>query len=296
MRRRIVAGLGALAGLATGLVAGSFVAAAQISGPRRPDLTFTFTPYELDLAAERVDFVAADGVDLAAWWFPAPQSSHVVICCHGHRGNKQDVLGIAAALHRAGLAVFAFDFRGNGDSGDGPQSLAHFEQADLEAAVDWVARTRPDAEIDVIGYSMGAAVSLLVAARDPRVARVVADSPFADMRGVIAYAAEHRRVPPFPLVTFVEWATRARYGYRFAEVQPVDVVAQIPPRPLLLIHGTDDGVIPVEHARRLAATAGPGAELIIVDGVDHCGAYFADRAGYVARVLDFLTRPLDDAA
>ena len=58
--------------------------------------------------------------------------------------------------------------------------------------------------------------------------------------------------------------------------------------PLLLLHGGQDSVIPVEHAHRLAAVAGEGSRLEVVAGVDHCGAYFADRPGYIARVADFL--------
>ncbi|MFZ2259310.1 MAG: alpha/beta hydrolase [Luteococcus japonicus] len=71
-------------------------------------------------------------------------------------------------------------------------------------------------------------------------------------------------------------------------MQPVDVVAEIAPRPLLIVHGTHDHVIPVEHAHRLADAAGDGCELRIVDGVDHCGAYFADRPGYIERAAGFL--------
>jgi len=159
---------------------------------------------------------------------------------------------------------------------------------DLEAAIDLAAARRPDAEIDVVGFSMGAAVAILVAAQDERVARVVADSPFADLRGVVRAAAVGMHVPPVPLVDLVDHVTGLRYGYRFAQVQPVQVVDRIPPRPLLLVHGTDDTVIPVEHAHRLAAAAGPRARLEIVPGVGHCGAYFADRPGYIAHIAEFL--------
>lgn len=215
------------------------------------------------------------------------QRERVVIICHGYRGTKSDLLGIGPGLWRAGNTVLVFDFRGNGDSGDGPQSLAHYEQRDLEAAIDFAAARRPEAEIAVVGFSMGAAVALLVAARDERVAKVVSDSAFADMRGVIATAARSRRLPPVPLVDLADHATRLRYGYRFGSVQPVEVVGRIAPRPLLIIHGTSDAMIPVEHAYRLAQAAGGNAELRLAD-VAHCGAYFADRPGYITAVAEFL--------
>ena len=311
--------IAAIAGAtAAGMAGGALLAARQISGPRqRPALAYTLTPFEVGAKAESVTFTASDGTRLAGWWFDrasrastgdgrddtnrtphgdprgpgagrdqgAPEQ--VVILCHGHRGDKSDLLGIGPGLWRAGYSVLVFDFRGNGDSADGPQSLAHYEQRDLEAAIDFAAARKPDAELDVLGYSMGAAVALLVAARDQRIAKVVADSAFADMHGVISAAARGLRLPPVPLVSLVDHATRLRYGYRFNEVQPVDVVAQIAPRPLLLIHGTNDKVIPLEHAHRLAEAAGEGSQLRLVE-TEHCGAYFTDRPGYIETVAGFL--------
>lgn len=118
--------------------------------------------------------------------------------------------------------------------------------------------------------------------------RVVADSSFADMRGVIAAAATGLRLPPVPLVDLVDRVTGLRYGYRFAEVAPVEAIGRLAPRPVLLFHGTDDRVVPVEHAHRLLAAAAPHTELRITEGVGHCGSYFADRAGYIDQVAAFL--------
>src|SRR5919202_1649660 len=113
---------------------------------------------------------------------------------------------------------------------------------------------------------MGAAVSLLVAAREPRLRAVVADSPFASMRDVIGHAFERRRIPARPMLSLAESVNRWRYGYRFDAVEPVDAVAAIAPRPILLIHGTEDATIPVNHSRAIFAAAGDPKELWIVPG------------------------------
>ncbi|AKT50588.1 lysophospholipase [Arsenicicoccus sp. oral taxon 190] len=287
--------LGAAASLAaTALVGGtigSLAAARQISGPQRPALPYGFTPFEVGLGevSEDVRFAAADGTRIAGWWLDRPEATQVVVVAHGHRGSKADMLGIGPGLYREGFAVLLFDFRGCGDSDDGPQSLAHYEQQDLEAAIEWAAARRPDAELSLLGFSMGAATSIMVGARDPRVRRVLADSPFADMHGVVAAAASSLRLPPVPLVTLVDHATRLRYGYGFGEVEPLEVVGDLAPRPLLIVHGSEDSVIPVEHAHRLAEAAGEGSQLVVVDGVDHCGAYFEDRPGYIRRAAGFLS-------
>lgn len=284
--RAVLAGLTATTGITLGAIKG----ADMISGPWRPDIPYTFTPFEVQAEADPVSFVTGDGLRLSGWWFDRPDSNKVVIGAHAYHGTKADMLGVGAGLWRAGFSVLLFDFRGNGDSQDGPQSLAHYEQRDLEAAIDYAAARRPDAEIDLLGMSMGAAVSILVAARDPRVGKVIADSSFADMRGVIRAAAANLRLPPFPAVDAVDLVTGLRYGYRFSHVRPVDVVARIAPRPLLLFHGSADTVTPVDHARRLAAAAGENAELHISEGAGHCGTYFEDRPGYIAFVAEWLSR------
>ena len=169
-------GVGALAGFTTW----------TLNGPRRPWPNYTFTPFEVGARSEDVAFTAADGVSLSGWWLDQPASSTVVVCPHGHRGNKSDMLGIGSGVWRAGHSVLLFDFRGNGDSGDGPQSLAHHEQRDLSAALDLVRERRPDARIAVVSFSMGASTAILTAAEDSRIEALVADSPFATLSDVVA--------------------------------------------------------------------------------------------------------------
>ena len=88
--------------------------------------------------------------------------------------------------------------------------------------------------------------------------------------------------------SLVDLATRRRYGYGFSQVRPIEAISRIEPRPLLMFHGTEDSVIPVEHAHRLARAAGASARLVLTEGADHCGSYFADRPGYIDQVARFL--------
>ncbi|GIV94209.1 MAG: hypothetical protein KatS3mg056_2918 [Chloroflexus sp.] len=46
-----------------------------------------------------------------------------------------------------------------------------------------------------------------------------------------------------------------RHGYRFSQARPIDAIGQIAPRPVFLIHGVDDSLVPVSHVRRLYAAA-----------------------------------------
>ena len=273
--------------LGAGAVAG--YTAWMLNAPRRPWPSYTFTPFEVGVPAENVSFTASDGALLAGWWLERPGSQSVVICCHGHRGSKADMLGIGPGLWRAGHNVLLIDFRGNGDSGDGRQSLAHYEQADLAAAVNWALRSCPGARIAVMAFSMGAAAAILTAANDPRIEALVLDSPFATMSGVIAANYRRYRLPGGLLLPVADLVNRVFYGYAFGQVRPVDAMSSLSPRPVLLLHGTKDRLIPYEHAHQLVAAAGPGeVELVTFEGADHCGGYFIDRPGYIARVDRFL--------
>lgn len=289
--RRIATLLGSLgAGAGLGVLGVAGYTAWSLNGPRRPWPDYAFTPFEVRVPAEDVAFTSAEGVRLAGWWLDAPGSRTVVVCAHGHRGTKSDMLGIGSGLWRAGHTVLLFDFRGNGDSGDGPQSLSHHEQADLRAAVDLAVARRPDARVVVVGFSMGASTAILEGAGDPRVAAFVLDSPFASMRDVVGANLRRYRVPAQPVLPVADLVNRLRYGYGFVEVRPLDAMPGLAPRPVLLLHGSRDRVIPHEHARQLADAAGPACEFVTFEEADHCGGYFLDRPGYIARVAGFIER------
>jgi alpha-beta hydrolase superfamily lysophospholipase len=252
---------------------------------------FSFTPFELDVPSESVTFRTDDGLAIRGWLFPREETNRVIVCCTGHRGSKPDLLGIGSSLWRNGFNVLLFDFRGCGDSDPSPISLAHHEVNDARAAVRFVSDRVPGAEIGMLGYSMGAAVAILVAASDPTIRAVVADSSFTSIRDVVAYRMGRHRLPP-PVVPLADIVNRWRYGYPFSAVRPIDVVGRISPRPLAIIHGAADDMIPVDHAHELFAAAGEPKELWIVPETRHCGAYFRERAEYVERVTRFFQRAL----
>ncbi len=268
--------------------------ARSLNTPRRKSEMdgFTFTPWEVQVPYESVEFVTEDGVTIRGWWFPRQESNQVVVGCTGHKGVKSDLLGIGSGLWRAGNNVLLFDFRGCGESDAASPSLAHNELPDARAAVLYAQRRLPGARLGLIGYSMGAAVAILVAATDSSIRAVVADSSFLGMREVVGHAFTRFRLPPLPMLGLTDTVNRWRYGYRFAAVRPLDVVRRVSPRPILLIHGEDDRIVPVEHARQLYDVAGEPKELWITAGTPHCGTYFDNREHYVRKVSDFFDRGL----
>jgi alpha-beta hydrolase superfamily lysophospholipase len=278
----------------TGAVGVAAYTSRYLNAPRRKPLpdVYTFSPWEVLIPYEAVSFTAEDGVVLRGWWFPREGSDRAVIGCSGHRRAKHDLLGIGSGLWRAGNSVLLFDFRNCGESDVAPASLAFREVGDARAAVRFVRERSPDARIGLIGYSMGGAVSLLAAAVDDDIAAVVADSAFATMHTVIAHAYRRRKLPGEVLARLTDHVTRWRYHYGFRDVRPLDVVGSIAPRPVLLIHGGRDPVVPVNEAFRLFAAANEPKELWMVPEARHCGVYFVDRHLYVEKVSGFFAEAL----
>lgn len=289
-----VAGAAAL-GAAGVLVGAAAYATARINNRQPGDFmsAYTFSPFETRVEGyEEITFRTADGLRLSGWWLPRPGSQRVVVGLAGHRSPKSDLLGIGSGLWRAGNNVLLFDWRSRGQSDIAQHSLAYYELRDAEAAVAYALGRVPGARLGLLGFSMGASVAILLAAREPRVAAVVADSPFTGIAEVVAHAAAQKHLPAKLVVPIADALTRWRYGYRFGAVRPVEAVAAISPRPLLLIHGAADSLIPVSHAHAFYAAAREPKERWIVEGMDHCGGYFADRATYVARVSEFFAQHL----
>ncbi|HEX8732917.1 MAG TPA: alpha/beta fold hydrolase [Ktedonobacterales bacterium] len=255
---------------------------------------FTMTPFETGVPFERVRIPArTTDRSLVGWWFPRPETDRVLIGCTGYRGSKSDLIGIGSALWRAGYNILLFDYHGHGSAHGAPVTLAYRELQDFFAALAYVQRRLPGGRIGVFGFSMGAAIAILGAAERPEVRAVLADSSFASHTAVVRHAVEQTiHLPGAPFTAIADYFLARRAGYRGRDVAPERVIARIAPRPVLLIHGTDDEMIPVTHAYRLFEAAREPKDLWIAPAANHCGAYFIDRPAYCERAAAFFDAAL----
>jgi len=199
-----------------------------------------------------------------------------VVISHGfpsmQRGSKRSGLTFPELADRIanemGWHALAFNFRGCGGS-DGDFSLGGW-LADLLAAAAF-ARSQPDVQgVWLLGFGTGGALSICAAARDPLVHGVVASGAPADFddwgshpRRLLQHARDLGlvRTPGFP-PSVDAWARELR------SLRTVDQVSLVAPRPLLVLHGAEDDVVPVFDARVLADAHGQ-ADLRIIDGGGH---------------------------
>ncbi|MFN8636664.1 MAG: alpha/beta fold hydrolase [Chloroflexota bacterium] len=248
-------------------------------------------------AGEEIDILARDGVRLHSWLFQSPQAAASVIVLHGHGGNKHTTLPLAQMLYPA-YNVLLIDHRGHGESDGVRTTIGYEERLDVHAAVDLLLE-RGLGPVGIFGMSMGAATAILAAAEDRRIAAVVADSPFARLRWAVAQSAVLRGYPTVitPIIAYLGClATSLHLRSRMSAFDPVEVVDRIAPRPLLLMHGVEDEIVPVASARALMAQAGEPFDVWLIDGLKHCRAFDEAHAEFTSRVVGFFDRWLAPAA
>jgi uncharacterized protein len=296
LKKILIGGLGSGIGLLGVLFAVAAYVVEMITHPKKAMFgdSYTFSPYELDLPAEEVVFPPRRGdYQVRGWYIPRPGATTTILVCPGYRTELSNVLGMSALLWKAGHNVLAFEYYGHGKVVGRSVTLGFREINDFLGAVAYAKGRDPQARLGVVAYSMGAAVAIMSCARDTGVEALVLDSSFATHRSAVDYNFHHVFHLPFaPFVWIADYLLWWRAGYRFSQVEPLRDIARIAPRPILFIHSLKDSIVDPHDASLLYAAAGEPKELWFVPGVDHCGAYFADRATYTAKVIGFFEQHL----
>lgn len=120
------------------------------------------------------DFTASDGVRLTYYRWGAGDGAPVMLH-HGFAASAAtnwDLPGVVAALVASGRAVVAIDARGHGAS-DKPHDPARYGETRMALDLAELAESLGFSEIDLVGYSMGAVVSLIYASSHGKVRRLV---------------------------------------------------------------------------------------------------------------------------
>jgi fermentation-respiration switch protein FrsA (DUF1100 family) len=251
-------------------------------------------PVSIGFPYQDVVFSSLDGTRLHGWFFAASgapdRAKATVIHFHGNAENISTHFQAAAWLANEGFNVFAFDYRGYGQS-DGTANREGIQE-DAVAAIRWV-RERPDVDADrliLFGQSLGAAIAVHVAAGQERLGlrAVVLESGFSSYREI---ARDKLAGSVFT------WAFQWPLSFLVSEPDaPRDDIAKIAPVPVLIIHGTADPIVPYHHAQTLYAAAGePKTFWTIPDG-GHTSAFGRLGEIYRPRLVAFLGQSLADTS
>lgn len=207
----------------------------------------------------------------------ATGSGSLLIIGHGVTGNKDRpwAKGLATAAAASGTPALRFSFSGNGDSeGEFRDSTISKEVQDLTAVIDAACGQGYD-DIILVGHSMGGAVAVISAGQDKRIKRLIslagmvytkqfADVEFSDATPDQGFMWDDEDCPLSQ--TFVD------------DLNAIGDVLDRAPQitvPWLLVHGSDDDVVPIQGSRDIMAKAGGPTEFVEITGSNHV---FADDA------------------
>lgn len=233
-----------------------------------------------------------NGKRLCAWLIPAGRQSPSLVLMHGWGGNSAAMLPLVGPLHAAGYTLLLVDARCHGRSdSDTFASLPRFAE-DIEAALAWLAgqEAADPQRLGVLGHSVGAGAALLAASRTPAIKVVVSLAAFAHPAAMMRRWLQWKRIPYWPLGRYILAYVQQVIGYRFEQIAPRRTIALVD-CPVLLIHGSEDRVVPLDDAKDIhGARQSDRVELLVVQG-SHDD--YGDLSRPVTELLDFLKRRLE---
>ena len=244
----------------------------------RPGHARVPAPADLGLFAEVVTFAAPRGPKLHGWWLPAAGIVQgTVVYCHGNTGNLGNHVEWIKWLPAHGFQVLTFDYRGYGNSEGSLTRRGTID--DAIAAIDF-ALSRDPLRVVVFGHSLGGAIGINAVAERPAVRGIVAESTFPSYR-----EAARGSVPG------LGWLLQFLVS---DGDDPDDVLDKIPPRPLLVVHGDKDRIVPLSIGMQLFERAEVPKTLHVVAGNGHRTPWAREGAKFERLLVDFFVAAIRD--
>ncbi|GKV68537.1 alpha/beta hydrolase [Sporosarcina sp. NCCP-2716] len=218
-----------------------------------------------------------------------------VILVHGFRNTGDDMGKYAKFYYDRGFDILLPDARGHGQSEGDYIGYGWHERLDMKDWITYLIQQHDAEEIILQGNSMGAATVLMTSGETlpDQVKGIVADSSYSTVKDELAHQLKSiYGLPAFPLLDVTSVIAKIRAGYTLQEASAVDQVRKNT-KPLLLIHGDKDDLVPTDMADILYKAAGGDKELWIVEDAGHTKAYDNRTTEYEGKLSDFLDRALD---
>jgi len=244
--------------------------------------------YKPSMRADKVRFRSRTGTGLIGWHIAPTEVNISVILCHGVWTNHYEMETRAQGLADRGFGVFVFDFSGSGESGGSTTSLGTRETQDLLGAIDFLETNSEESMFVVLGNSMGGAVGIMAAACDQRIKAVVADSAFATVEDNVPFAFRAiTGLPAYPFQTPIVRVSEFIANAKISLLRPVDEIARISPRPVMLIQGSQDQIVDPRDAELLYQAANNPKALWRVENAGHVESFDLDPNAYLDKVDGF---------
>ena len=229
------------------------------------------TPAASGLAFSDVRISTDDGETIHGWWMEHPSPRAQVIFFHGNGGNLSLWLDVLVALRERGFSVLAVDYRGYGDSTGRPSERGLYRDADATLRTFAESLRKPEVLTVYWGRSIGAPVAAY-AASTVRPDALVLESPFPDIATLFSD-------------NLVMTATMFFSSYRF----PTSRFLARYDRPLLVVHGDRDSIIPFSAGRQVFDAAPSSQKTFVpIPGADHNDLHVANPDAYWPAIDAFI--------
>lgn len=234
-----------------------------------------------------------DGLKLHARFVPAIEEKHrYAILCHGYHGNALECGHAARQFFMWGFHVLLPDLRGHGESEGNYVGMGWPERKDLCQWIYRIVNNDPQAQILLMGWSMGAATVMASTEQPlpPNVRVMIEDCGFSSIKDECAtQLRELVHLPAFPLIYTGSLVTRLRAGYSLREGDLKKIMAKSS-IPKLFIHGSADKFVPFRMVHELYDAAREPKELMVVKGAAHMEASVKEPERYWKTVKEFWTK------
>ena len=209
------------------------------------------------------------------WWIPASEPTNkVLLYLHGNGGNMSCNVGAAARFQQTGFSVLLIDYRGYGRSQGHFPSEAEIYR-DAQAAWNYLIEQRQvkAEDIFIYGHSLGAAVGLDLAIRQPTAAGLIMENAFTSIKAIAENRGFYRIFPLNLILT-----------QRFDNASKLERL-QIP---LLGVYGLLDRTVPPKMGEMLYQKAAVPKKLLIVPDAGHNDVGAVAEQTYDEALEDFI--------
>jgi pimeloyl-ACP methyl ester carboxylesterase len=257
---------------------------------RATNRPLTIDPHGLSADAQPWSVRTDDGIVLRGWYLPTAKTRQLIVLVHGMWSSWLEMSALGRDLHEHGFDVLLFDLRGHGQSDPSRLYLGRRERRDIRAVMTWGQEQGfSNDRIGWLGYSMGGSTILMEAARNPLIHAAVIDSPYGNLPELLNKELGRHSGLPGWFNPGILLAARVIYGVRTDDLIPIRSAGEWGNRPLLLIHGESDTLVPVSQAREIATAVGASCLTMTLPGVDHVQAYQSDPKAYIRVVGSVLS-------
>jgi len=270
-----------------GYVATAYIASRWLT--RRSPAKLERLPKSQHCTVEPLECQTMDKITLKGWLLTPPRPRATIALFHGMRCNRSHMLERATFLTAAGYRCVAFDFRAHGESDGRTCSFGYHERHDVAAVLQLIRSRWPDEPRAALGVSMGAAAVCFAGEISRGFDALILESVYTELTRAFDQrigTGLPRWLPFFR--SGIVWFTERRLGEKISQVAPIAHIAQLTPRPVLLLTGSDDPHAPPEDVQSLADQVAGSARFHVIPGAAHENVCTQGGLAYQALLLAFL--------